>query len=32
VAECTSRPKELVHVAYQPAGRGRVAFGGHLLR
>ena len=26
------RPKENVHVIYVPAGRGRVAFGGNLLK
>ena len=25
------RPVENVHVAYEPAGRGRIAFGGNLL-
>lgn len=32
VAACLNRRPELVHVEYAPAGRGRVAFGGQLLR
>ncbi len=32
VAACVARPSQSVHVEYAPAGRGRVAFGGQLLR
>lgn len=32
VAACVARPSQWVHVVYAPAGRGRMAFGGHLLR
>lgn len=32
VAAVLQRPVESVHVEYQPPGRGRVAFGGKLLR
>ena len=32
VAACVARPSQSVHVEYAPAGRGRVAFGGRLLR
>jgi hypothetical protein len=32
VAACLNRQPELVHVEYAPPGRGRVAFGGELLR
>ncbi len=32
VGECLARPSELVHVEFAPPGRGRVAFGGNLLR
>jgi phenylpyruvate tautomerase PptA (4-oxalocrotonate tautomerase family) len=32
VGRCLGRPAEYVHVEYAPAGRGRVAFGGHLLK
>jgi phenylpyruvate tautomerase PptA (4-oxalocrotonate tautomerase family) len=32
VAERVARPPHCVHVEYAPAGRGRVAFGGRLLR
>ena len=31
VAEATGRPAENVHIAYLPAGAGRVAFGGELV-
>ena len=32
VATALARPVENVHLIYQPAGRGRVAFGGILVR
>jgi phenylpyruvate tautomerase PptA (4-oxalocrotonate tautomerase family) len=32
VAACVERNSERVHVEYAPPGRGRVAFGGNLLR
>ena len=32
VAACVARPSQWVHVEYAPAGRGRMAFGGQLLR
>ncbi|MBT5775029.1 MAG: hypothetical protein HOH95_11705 [Dehalococcoidia bacterium] len=32
IAEVTGRDVEHVHVIYEPPGRGRVAFGGELLR
>lgn len=32
VAACLKRPVERIHIEYAPAGRGRVAFGGQLLR
>lgn len=32
VAGCVARPSHWVHVEYAPAGRGRMAFGGQLLR
>lgn len=32
VARVLSRPSENVHVIYLPAGAGRVAFGGNLVR
>jgi phenylpyruvate tautomerase PptA (4-oxalocrotonate tautomerase family) len=32
VAACVARPSLSVHVEYAPAGRGRMAFGGQLLR
>jgi phenylpyruvate tautomerase PptA (4-oxalocrotonate tautomerase family) len=32
VATCLDRPRDCVHVEYAPAGRGRVAFGGELVR
>ena len=32
VAEATGRDRTHVHVIYEPPGRGRVAFGGELLR
>jgi phenylpyruvate tautomerase PptA (4-oxalocrotonate tautomerase family) len=32
VAEQLSRPKANTHVLYQPAGIGRIAFGGNLVR
>lgn len=32
VAACVARPSESVHVEYAPAGRGRMAFGGQLVR
>ena len=32
VATCLNRPTEKVHIEFAPAGRGRVAFGGELLR
>ena len=32
VAKALMRPPENVHVIYQPAARGRVAFGGELVR
>lgn len=32
VAQVLDRPTENVHVIYQPAARGRVAFGGKLVR
>ena len=31
IAEATGRPPDQVHVAYDPPGTGRVAFGGRLL-
>jgi hypothetical protein len=31
VSGAVQRPRERVHVEYAPAGRGRVAFGGHLV-
>jgi len=31
IAEATERPVENVHIAYLPAGAGRVAFGGELV-
>lgn len=31
IAEATGRPVENVHIAYLPAGAGRVAFGGELV-
>ena len=31
VAQICGRPSEIVHVIYQPEGRGRVAFGGKLV-
>lgn len=31
VAACTGREIEAIHVAYAPAGAGRVAFGGNLV-
>ena len=32
IAEVTGRAVEHVHIIYEPPGRGRVAFGGELLR
>ncbi|MDH4115211.1 MAG: hypothetical protein OEU89_07045 [Burkholderiaceae bacterium] len=32
VATCLNRRAEQVHIEYAPAGRGRVAFGGQLVR
>ena len=32
IAKALRRPAENVHVIYQPAARGRVAFGGELVR
>lgn len=32
IGACLGRGAEIVHVEYAPAGRGRVAFGGRLLR
>jgi phenylpyruvate tautomerase PptA (4-oxalocrotonate tautomerase family) len=32
VARLCDRPRENVHVLYEPEGRGRVAFGGRLTR
>lgn len=32
LAACLACPVERVHVEYAPAGRGRIAFGGRLLR
>ena len=32
IAELTARAPEHVHIIYEPPGRGRVAFGGVLLR
>ena len=32
VGQCLARPSELVHIEFAPASRGRVAFGGTLLR
>uniref|UniRef100_UPI0040492A96 tautomerase family protein n=1 Tax=Cephaloticoccus sp. TaxID=1985742 RepID=UPI0040492A96 len=32
VSELCHRPKELVHVIYEPPGNGRIAFGGKLLK
>ena len=32
VGTCLGRPSELVHIEYTPAGRGRIAFGGHLVK
>jgi phenylpyruvate tautomerase PptA (4-oxalocrotonate tautomerase family) len=32
VAKALTRPPENVHVVYQPAARGRIAFGGELVR
>jgi phenylpyruvate tautomerase PptA (4-oxalocrotonate tautomerase family) len=31
VAVACGRPEEQVHLAYEPAGRGRLAFGGELM-
>ena len=31
VAEATGRPRENIHIAYLPAGAGRVAFGGKIV-
>jgi phenylpyruvate tautomerase PptA (4-oxalocrotonate tautomerase family) len=31
VARITRRPRENVHVEFQPAARGRIAFGGRLV-
>ena len=31
VARVTGRPRENVHVEFQPAARGRIAFGGRLV-
>ncbi|HEX5839525.1 MAG TPA: hypothetical protein VFY26_16940 [Anaerolineales bacterium] len=32
VAQVCDRPRENVHIIYQPEGAGRVAFGGRLVR
>lgn len=32
VSACLGREPEQVHVEYSPSGRGRIAFGGRLLR
>lgn len=32
VAACLNRATEQIHIEYAPPGRGRVAFGGELLR
>jgi len=32
VASATGRPADQVHIAYDPPGAGRVAFGGRLVR
>ena len=32
IAWACARPPENVHIVYQPAGRGRVAFGGKLIQ
>jgi phenylpyruvate tautomerase PptA (4-oxalocrotonate tautomerase family) len=32
MARLFDRPRENVHVLYEPEGRGRVAFGGRLTR
>lgn len=32
VAACVARPSQWVHVEFAPAGRGRMAFGGQLVR
>ena len=32
VAVATGRPSDQVHITYDPAGAGRVAFGGRLVR
>ena len=32
IAEQSGRPVENVHILYEPLGRGRVAFGGNLLK
>ena len=32
VGACLERSPELVHIEFAPAGRGRIAFGGRLLR
>lgn len=32
IADVTGRATEHVHIIYEPPGRGRVAFGGELLR
>jgi hypothetical protein len=32
IAGCLGRGVDLVHIEYEPAARGRVAFGGRLLR
>ena len=31
VAQLTGRPRENIHVEFQPAARGRIAFGGRLV-
>ncbi len=32
IAQVCQRPRENVHVLYQPPARGRIAFGGRLIR
>jgi phenylpyruvate tautomerase PptA (4-oxalocrotonate tautomerase family) len=32
VGSCLGRSSELVHIEYAPSGRGRIAFGGRLLK
>jgi hypothetical protein len=32
IAKACARPEENVHIVYEPAGSGRVAFGGRLVQ